>query len=188
MKELEERISKEGIVLGHDILIVGSFLNQQVDTVLLKHMALEVKRLFPEEITKVLTIEASGLPFATAIGLELNVPVVFAKKSKTANVSGDLAVAKVHSYTHNCTNLIYTNKDYITRDDKVLIADDFLAEGSASAGLIEIVKQCGGKIVGVAIQVEKAYQSGGDKIRALGYRVESLARIVEMTENKIVFK
>lgn len=188
MKELEERIKKDGVVLNADVLKVGSFLNQQIDIVLLKHMAEEVKRLFPEEVTKVLTIEASGIAFATAIGLEYGVPVVFAKKSKTANVSGELVTAEVKSFTHNCTNLISINKDYITRDDKVLIADDFLAEGNALAGLIEIVKKCGGKVVGAAIQIEKAYQSGGDRIRSLGFRVESLARIVEMTENKIVFK
>ncbi len=188
MKELEERIKKDGIVLNGDVLKVGSFLNQQVDIVLLKHVAEEVKKLFPEEVTKVLTIESSGIPFATAVGLELGVPIVFAKKSKTTNVTGVLVTAEVWSYTHNCTNLISINKDYITRDDKVLIADDFLAEGNALAGLIELVSKCDGKVVGAAILIEKAYQSGGDKIRSQGFRVESLAKIVKMTENKIVFK
>ena len=188
MKELEERILKEGIVLKGDVLKVGSFINQRVDINLLKNMAKEVKRLFNCEITKVLTIEASGLPFATAIGLELGVDIVFAKKSKTSNVSGEIVSATVESYTHNQTNLIYINKDYITRDDKVLIADDFLANGNALMGLIELVEKCGGKVVGAAIEIEKCYQKGGDRIRSLGYRVESLASIKEMMENKIVFK
>ena len=188
MKELEERILKDGQILDGDVLKVGSFLNQQIDTNLLRNMAKEVKRLFPEAITKVLTIEASGIAFATAIGLELNVPVVFAKKSKTSNVSGDLVSSEVKSFTHNNTSLIYINKDYITRDDKVLIADDFLALGNALKGLIEIVEKCGGMVVGAAIEIEKCYQEGGDRIRSLGYRIESLAKIVEMTENKIVFK
>ena len=118
----------------------------------------------------------------------MNCLEIFAKKSKTSNVSGEVVTAEVTSYTHNSTNLIYVNKDYITRDDKVLIADDFLAKGNALAGLIEIVEKCGGMVVGAAIEIEKCYQEGGDKIRALGYRVESLASIVEMTENKIVFK
>ena len=188
MKELEERIIRDGIILDGDILKVGSFLNQQIDTRLLKLMAKEVRRLFPEEITKVLTIEASGLPFATAIGMELDVPVVFAKKSKTANVSGELVTAKVDSYTHHNTNLIYITKDYINKDDKVLIADDFLAKGNALAGLIEIVNKCEGSIVGAVIEIEKVYQEGGDRFRRLGYKVESLASILEMKENKIIFK
>ena len=188
MKELEEKILQEGVILKGDVLKVGSFINQKVDIKLLRNMAKEVKRLFNCEVTKILTIEASGIAFATAIGLEFDVPVVFAKKSKTSNVDGELVYASVHSYTHNTTNLISINKDYITRDDKVLIADDFLANGNALAGLIEIVEKCGGKVVGAAIEIEKCYQSGGDRIRALGYRVESLASIVEMTENKIVFK
>ena len=188
MKELEERIRKDGIVLKGDVLKVGSFINQQVDTRLLKKMAQEVRRLFPEEVTKVLTIEASGLPFATALGLEFDCPVVFAKKSKTANLSGDLVTATVESFTQGVTNTIYITKDYITKDDKVLIADDFLAKGNALAGLIEIVNKCEGSIVGAAIQIEKSYQGGGDKLRKQGYRIESLVSIVEMDENRIIFK
>lgn len=188
MRELEERIKKDGIVLKGDVLKVGSFLNQQIDTRLLRAMAKEVKRLFPEKVTKVLTIEASGLPFATAIGMEYDCPVVFAKKSKTANVSGDVVTAVVDSYTHGTTNTIYITKDYITKSDKVLIADDFLAKGNALAGLIEIVNKCEGSIVGAAIEIEKCYQEGGDKLRKQGYHIESLASIVEMDENKIIFK
>ena len=188
MRELEERIKKDGIVLKGDVLKVGSFLNQQVDTRLLRSMAKEVKRLFPEKVTKILTIEASGLPFATAIGMEYDCPVVFAKKSKTTNVSGDVVTATVDSYTHGTTNTIYITKDYITKSDKVLIADDFLAKGNALAGLIEIVNKCEGSIVGAAIEIEKCYQEGGDKLRKQGYHIESLASIVEMDENKIIFK
>ena len=188
MKELEQKIIEYGIVLPGDILKVGSFLNQQIDTRLLKNMAKEVKRLFPEQVTKVLTIEASGLPFATAIGMEYDCPVVFAKKSKTTNVSGDVVTATVDSYTHGTTNTIYITKDYITKSDKVLIADDFLAKGNALAGLIEIVNKCEGSIVGAAIEIEKCYQEGGDKLRKQGYHIESLASIVEMDENKIIFK
>ena len=188
MRELEERIKKDGIVLKGDVLKVGSFLNQQVDTRLLRSMAKEVKRLFPEKVTKILTIEASGLPFATAIGMEYDCPVVFAKKSKTTNVSGDVVTASVDSYTHGTTNTIYITKDYITKSDKVLIADDFLAKGNALAGLIEIVNKCEGSIVGAAIEIEKCYQEGGDKLRKQGYHIESLASIVEMDENKIIFK
>ena len=188
MKELEERILKDGVILKGDVLKVGSFLNQMIDTKLLRMMAKEVRRLFPEKITKVLTIEASGLPFATAIGLELDCPVVFAKKSKTSNVSGDVVTASVESYTHGTTNTIYITKDYITKSDKVLIADDFLAKGNALAGLIEIVNKCEGSIVGAAIEIEKCYQEGGDNFRKQGYHIESLASIVEMDENKIIFK
>ena len=188
MKELEERIKKDGIVLKGDVLKVGSFLNQQVDTRLLKHMAEEVKRLFPERVDKVLTIEASGLPFATAVGMEYDCPVVFAKKSKTSNVSGEVVTASVDSYTHGTTCTVYITKDYIAKGDKVLIVDDFLAKGSALAGLIEIVNKCEGSIVGAAIEIEKCYQEGGDNLRKQGYRIESLASIVEMNENRIIFK
>ena len=188
MRELEQRIEREGKVLRGDVLKVGSFLNQQVDIKLLQSMAKEVRKLFPCEVTKVLTIEASGIPFATAIAVEYGVPLIFAKKSKTSNLDDNVVSAEVKSYTHNNTNVIFVTKDFITRDDKVLIADDFLAEGNALMGLIQIVEKCGGNVVGAAIEIEKTYQKGGDKIRALGYEVKSLAEIVEMTENKIVFK
>ena len=150
-------------------------------------MAKEVKRLFPEKITKVLTIEASGLPFATAIGLEFEVPVVFAKKSKTSNLSGELVTSQVESYTHNEINTIYITKDYINSSDYVLIADDFLAKGNALVGLIDIVKKCGATVVGAAIEIEKEYQLGGNKLRNQGYHIESLARIKEMKAKKIIF-
>lgn len=188
MKELEERIKEQGTVLPGNVLKVGSFLNQQVDIKLLQNMAKETKKLFDCEITKVLTIEASGIAFATAIAIEYGVPLVVSKKSKSSNVSGEIVSAEVFSYTHNINNIIFIPKDYITRDDKVLIADDFLANGCALAGLIKIVEECGAKVVGAAIEIEKYFQGGGDKIREQGYRVESLAKIEEMNEKQIVFK
>ena len=188
MKELEDRILSDGIILPGEILKVGGFLNQQVDTNLLKKMALEVRRLFPEEITKVLTIEASGLPFATAIAMELGCPMVFAKKSQTLNVSGDVVQSAVYSFTHKKMNNIVVTRDYIKETDKVLIADDFLANGNALKGLIDIVNKCGAQVVGCAVQIEKYYQNGGNELRNLGYKVESLACIAEMKDKKITFK
>ena len=187
MKELEQRILKDGVLLGNDILKVGSFLNQQVDTTLLVKMAKEVKSLFPEKITKVLTIEASGLPFACMVAVELGVPFVFAKKSKTSNVSGDLVLSKVHSFTHNIDNIISVPKEYIKETDRVLIIDDFLANGEALKGLIDIVEQCKAYVVGCCVQIEKEYQNGGNALRNKGYKVISLASIKDMTSNIIQF-
>lgn len=187
MKELEERIKEEAIVLPGDVVKVGGFINQLVDINLLSSMAKEVKRLFSTKIDKVLTIEASGLPFATAIALEYNVPMVFAKKSLTSNVSGDVIYSPVYSYTHKSLNYISINKEYIKKDESVLIADDFLALGNALSGLIDLTEKCGGKVVGCAIQVEKEYQNGGNKLRDLGYRVESLAKIKAIENNEIIF-
>ena len=188
MKELEDRILKDGIVLPGEILKVGSFLNQQVDTCLLKKMAIEARRLFPEEITKVLTIEASGLPFATAIAMEICCQMVFAKKQATLNLSGDLVSSTVYSFTHKKENQIVITRDYILPTDKVLIVDDFLANGNALRGLIDIVNKCGAQVVGCCVQIEKYYQNGGNELRNLGYKVESLACIAEMKEQKIKFK
>ena len=187
MKELEQMILKEGKLLGNDVLKVGSFLNQQVDTDLLVKMAKEVKRLFPEEITKVLTIEASGLPFACMVAVEFGVPFVFAKKTKTSNLSGDLVTAVVHSFTHNENNVINVSKEYIKETDKILIVDDFLANGEALRGLIDIVEKCNATVVGCCVQIEKEYQNGGNTLRNKGYKVMALASIKEMTSNIILF-
>lgn len=187
MKELEQMILKEGKLLGDDVLKVGSFLNQQVDTDLLVKMAKEVKRLFPEEITKVLTIEASGLPFACMVAVEFGVPFVFAKKTKTSNLSGDLVTAVVHSFTHNENNVINVSKEYIKETDKILIVDDFLANGEALRGLIDIVEKCNATVVGCCVQIEKEYQNGGNTLRNKGYKVMALASIKEMTSNIILF-
>lgn len=189
MKELEERIVKDGKLFGTDILKVGSFLNQQIDIKLLRNMALETMKLFPKElnISKVLTIEASGIAFATAIALELNVPLVFAKKSKTSNISGEVVTAEVYSFTHNVMNQIIVPKEYIEDTDKVLIADDFLAKGNALQGLIDLVEKCGAEVVGCVVQIEKEYQDGGNALRKKGYRVEALAKIQEIKDGKILF-
>lgn len=187
MKELEQKILKEGKLLGNDVLKVGSFLNQQVDTDLLVKMAKEVKRLFPEKITKVLTIEASGLPFACMVAVEYGVPFVFAKKTKTSNLSGDIVTSVVHSFTHNENNVINVSKEYIKETDKILIVDDFLANGEALKGLIDIVEKCNATVVGCCVQIEKEYQNGGNTLRNKGYKVIALASIKEMTSNIILF-
>ena len=187
MKELEQRILKDGQLLGNDILKVGSFLNQQVDTDLLVKMAKEVKNLFSEEITKVLTIEASGLPFACMVAVKYGVPFVFARKSKTSNLSGDTVTSVVHSFTHNEDNVINVTKEYIKETDKILIVDDFLANGEALKGLIDIVEKCNATVVGCCVQIEKEYQNGGNTLRNKGYKVVALASIKEMTSNIIQF-
>lgn len=188
MKELEERIRKDGQILPGEVLKVGKFLNQQIDTSLLNNMADETVRLFSGiNITKVLTIEASGLPFATAVAIKLNVPMVFAKKTLTSNVSGDIYTADVYSYTHQKMNVISVTKAYLNSDDQVLICDDFLAKGNALKGLIEIVEKAGAKVVGAAIEIEKYYQGGGNELRSKGYKIESLASITKMTDSEIEF-
>lgn len=187
MKELEEKIIKEGKLFPGDVLKVGSFLNQQVDTELLVLMAKEIKKIFNEGVTKVLTIEASGIPFACAIAMEYNVPFVFAKKGKTSNLPDDVVSARVYSYTHNVENHIFVSREFIKETDKVLIVDDFLANGEALKGLIEIVEKCNATVFGCAVQIEKEYQNGGNSLRAKGYNIVSLASIKEITENKIKF-
>lgn len=187
MKELEEKILKEGKLLDGNVLKVGSFLNQQVDIDLLVKMAKEVKNLFNEQITKILTIEASGIPFACAIAIEYGVPLVFAKKSKTLNLSGELVSSTVYSYTHKEENQIFITKEFISPNDKVLIADDFLANGQALQGLIDIVNKCEASVVGCVVQIEKEYQNGGNALRDMGYKVKALASIKEITDNIIKF-
>jgi xanthine phosphoribosyltransferase len=151
-------------------------------------MADETARLFAgEKITKVLTIEASGIAFAAAVALKLGVKMVYAKKHASANVSGEQYCAKVFSYTHGKTYDVAVSKDYLLKEDKVLIVDDFLAGGNALKGLIDIVEQAGAKVVGACVEIEKVYQGGGDALRSRGYRIESLAKIREMTENSLSF-
>ena len=189
MKALEEKILKEGQVLPGNVLKVGSFLNQQVDAVFLKEMAKETRRLFAKErITKVLTVEASGIAFATAVAMELGVPMVFAKKHPSANVSGEQYSAAVYSYTHKQTYNVAVTKDYLSAADRVLITDDFLAGGNALKGLIDIANQAGAEVVGCCAEIEKGFQGGGDELRAKGYKVESLAIIESMNESEISFR
>lgn len=189
MKALEKKILKEGTVLPGGVLKVGSFLNQKVDCVFLKEMAKEVKRLFKgKKITKVLTVEASGIAFATAVALELKVPMVFAKKHPSANVSGEQYFSPVYSFTHKTTYDIAVSKEYLTKEDSVLITDDFLANGNALKGLIDIVSQAGATLIGCCTEVEKGFQGGGDELRRKGLQVESLAIVDSMEKGKIVFR
>ena len=189
MLAMEEKILKEGKILPGGILKVGSFLNQQIDTSFLREIGIEVHRLFSDcNINKILTIESSGIAIATAIGLELDVPVVFAKKHTTSNVDGGVYCTSVHSFTHGRDYKVIVSSDYLTSSDTVLLVDDFLANGKALEGLISLCEQAGANIAGVAIAIEKAFQGGGDAIRARGIRIESLAMIESMDDDRIVFR
>lgn len=189
IRELEQRILSEGQILPGEVLKVGSFLNQQIDTKLLKDMGEEIARLFEgNNVTKVLTIESSGIAIAYAAAEAMGLPVVFAKKHSTSNLSGNVLTSKVFSYTHQQTYDIFVSADFITSEDTVLIVDDFLAKGNALAGLIEIVGKAGAKLAGCAIAIEKGFQGGGDSLRAKGIRVESLAIIDKMTDDSLEFR
>jgi len=189
IRALEQRILAEGQILPGEVLKVGSFLNQQIDTKLIKEMGEEIAGLFScNNVTKVLTIESSGIAIAFAAGVALGVPVVFAKKHSTSNLSRDVLSSKVFSYTHQQTYDVVVSADYITDKDTVLIVDDFLAKGNALNGLIEIVGKAGAELAGCAIAIEKGFQGGGDSLRAKGIRVESLAIIDSMTDDSLVFR
>ncbi|MBR2675101.1 MAG: xanthine phosphoribosyltransferase [Mogibacterium sp.] len=189
MKKMEEKILREGTILPGGVLKVGSFLNQQIDTPFMKAIGEEIASMFEgEEITRILTIESSGIPIAISAGFAMNLPVVYAKKNKASNISGDCYSTLVHSFTHGNNNNVIVGKEYIKPDDRILIVDDFLAHGSALIGLIEIVEQAGAKVVGCVAAIEKGFQMGGDKLREKGYRVESLAIIEEMTDTEIYFR
>ena len=183
MKLLEDRIRKDGKVKGTDVLKVDSFLNHQMDVELFVQMGQELKRLYQgEEITKILTIEASGIGIACIAAQCFGVPVVFAKKTKTRNIAGDVYTSKVESFTHGKVYDIIVSKEFLLPGDKVLIIDDFLANGSALMGLISLVRDAGATVVGAGIAVEKAFQPGGKMIRDMAVRVESLARVKSMSE------
>ena len=190
MKALEEKILKEGLVLTGNVLKVGNFLNQKIDTAFAVEMAKEIKNLFAEdEITKVFTIEASGIAIGFAVATELGVPLVFAKKSQALNQGSDMLTAKIHSYTRGIDYTAMVAAEYIDPTDKVLIVDDFLANGGALRGLIEIVRKSGASLVGCAAQIEKGFQGGGDELREQGIKVESLAIIDSMSvEDGIKFR
>lgn len=188
MKELEERILRDGTVLPGGILKVGSFLNQQIDPSLLYDMAQELKRLYAgEEINKILTIEASGIAIAALAGYVFGCPLVFAKKSKSRNVSDRVYTAEVPSFTHGTVSTVLVSREYLGPDDRVLIVDDFLATGAALIGLRSLCEQAGAVVVGAGIAIEKVFQGGGDKLRAEGMRVESLARIASMDDEGLHF-
>ena len=188
MKLLEERILSDGKVLPGGILKVDNFLNHQIDTALLREMAREFHRLFGGEgVNKILTIEASGIAIAAVTGLVFGCPMVFAKKSKTKNISGEVWSAEVESFTHGNTSTVVVAKDYLGADDRVLIVDDFLATGAALVGLRSLCEQAGATVVGAGIAIEKVFQGGGDALRAQGLRIESLARIAEMSDDGLRF-
>ena len=188
MKLLEDRILSDGRVLPGGILKVDNFLNHQIDTALLYEMAREFYRLFGGEgVTKVLTIEASGIAIAAMTGYVFGCPMVFAKKSKTKNISDRVWSAEVESFTHGNTSTVLVSKDYLQPGDRVLIVDDFLATGAALIGLRSLCEQAGAEVVGAGIAIEKRFQGGGDALRESGMRVESLARIVEMGDDFLRF-
>lgn len=188
MKELERRILEDGKVLPGGILKVDGFLNHQIDPALLYAMAQEIKRLYAgEEINKILTIEASGIAMAAMTGYVLGCPLVFAKKSKSRNISDSVYAVEVESFTHGNVNTVVASREYLGKADRVLIVDDFLATGAALSGLRELVRQAGGVTVGAAVAVEKVFQGGGDSLRAQGLRVESLARIASMGDHDLCF-
>ena len=181
MKLLEDRIRKDGIIEQGEVLKVDSFLNHQMDVKLFQEMGREWYRLFKEDhVNKILTIEASGIGIAAVAGLVFDCPVVFAKKTKSRNVSDDAYTTVVHSFTHGNDNTIRISREYLSPDDRVLVIDDFLANGAALDGLITLIEGAGATVVGAGIAVEKAFQPGGARIRARGYRVESLARVQSM--------
>lgn len=176
MNFLEERIMNDGVVKEGNILKVDSFLNHQMDVKLFKQMGEEFKRRFAgKNINKIITIEASGIGIACIVAECFDVPVVFAKKSQSVNIDGDVYSAEVESFTHKCKNQVLISKKFVGPEDHVLIIDDFLANGCALQGLISIVNQAGGTVEGIGIAVEKGFQQGGQIIRNLGYQLESLA-------------
>ena len=191
MNFLEERILKDGVVKQGNVLKVDTFLNHQIDVTLLDEIACELKRRFADEpVTKVLTIETSGIAIACSVAREFGVPVVFAKKSKSVNMDCDMYVAEVESYTHKKTNKVIVAKKFLSAEDRVLIVDDFLANGCALQGLISIVDNAGAEVVGCGIVIEKGFQEGGHRIRNLGFRLESLAIVESMNDEtgEIVFR
>lgn len=191
MNFLEEKIVKEGIVKEGNVLKVDSFLNHQMDIDLFNEMGKEWKKRFAgKNITKILTIEASGIGIACIVAQHFGVPVVFAKKSKSINLEGDIYTAEVESFTHNNKNQVIVAKKFLDENDHVLLIDDFLANGCALQGLIQIVQSAGATVEGIGIAIEKGFQTGGRIIRNLGYQLESLA-IVEAMDwetGKITFR
>lgn len=191
MNFLEERIVKDGIVKEGNILKVDSFLNHQMDVTLFQQMGKEFQRRFAEKpINKILTIEASGIGIACIVAACFGVPVVFAKKSKSVNIDGDVYLAEVESFTHKCKNQVIVSKKFLHPEDHVLIIDDFLANGCVLQGLISIVQQAGATVEGIGIAIEKGFQQGGRIIRNLGYQLESLAIVdgMDAATGKIVFR
>lgn len=191
MNFLEERIVKDGIVKEGNVLKVDSVLNHQMDIELFDQMGAEFKKRFADRpINKILTIEASGIGIACVVAQHFGVPVVFAKKTKSINIEGEMYTAEVESFTHKCKNQVIVAKKFLSEDDHVLIIDDFLANGCALQGLIQIVKAAGGTVEGIGIAIEKGFQSGGTVVRNLGYHLESLAIVdgMDASTGEITFR
>lgn len=189
MELLEQRILKDGKVKEGSILKVDSFLNHQIDIALMNEMGREFFRLFRgEAITKIVTIEASGIAIAAIAAQYFHVPIVFAKKAKSKNIDGDVYTSVIRSYTHGNDYTAMLEKKFLTPQDRVLILDDFLATGKAQLGLLDIARQAGATVAGIGIAVEKGFQGGGDKLREAGYNLQSLAIIDEMSPESIVFR
>ena len=188
MKLLEERIRTDGEVRLGGILKVDSFLNHRIDAQLAFEMAQELKRLYDGEgVNKILTIEASGIALAILTAYAFGCPMVFAKKGRSKNIAEDVWSVEIPSFTHGNTNTVLVSKEYLGPEDRVLIVDDFLATGAALRGLKELVEKAGGHVVGAGIAIEKVFQDGGNRLRDEGLRIESLARIAEMTDDSIIF-
>ena len=191
MNFLEERILRDGIVKEGNVLKVDSFLNHQMDAALIDEIGCELYRRFKDSgITRILTIEASGIALGYAAARAFGVPFVFAKKSKSVNIDGDVYAAEVESFTHKCVNRVIVSKKFIQKGDRVLIVDDFLANGCALQGLISIVEEAGASVAGIGIAIEKGFQEGGERIRQRGYRLESLAIVESMDADSkaVVFR
>lgn len=181
MKLLEEKILKDGVIRSGNVLKVDSFLNHQIDVPFVAELGKELQRLFADRpINKILTIEASGIGIACIAAMYFKVPVVFAKKNSGSNMDKDVYFTQIYSYTHSKTNDVVVSKRFLNKEDHVLIVDDFLANGCALEGLIDIVRQAGGTVEGVGVAIEKGFQGGGDKLRKAGYNVHSLAIIDSM--------
>ena len=191
MQELIERIRKDGRIKPGNVLKVDSFLNHQIDVPFVAELGKELQRQFADRpINKILTIEASGIGIACVAAMYFHVPVVFAKKSSGSNMDKDVYFTQIYSYTHSKMNDVVVSKRFLSKDDHVLIIDDFLANGCALEGLIDIVRQSGGTVEGVGVAVEKGFQGGGDKLRAAGVNLHSLAIIESMDAktNSVVFR
>jgi xanthine phosphoribosyltransferase len=188
MKLLQDKILQEGKVLSESVLKVDSFLNHQIDPQLMLEIGEEFARLFANEgITKILTLESSGIAPSVMTGLKLGIPVIFARKRKSLTLTEDLLTATVYSYTKQESNDISISNKFIRQDDRVLIIDDFLANGEAALGLIELVTQAKASVTGIGIVIEKSFQEGGKKLREQGWKIESLARVESLSNGKVSF-
>ncbi len=189
MQLLKERILKDGVVKPGNVLKVDSFLNHQMDIDLINEIGKEFRRRFPsDKITKILTIEASGIGIACIAAQYFNVPVIFAKKAQSINIDGEVYHSKVESFTHKRVYDVILSKKFLSADDHVLIIDDFLANGCALLGLLELVKEAGASVEGAGIVIEKGFQSGGNSIREQGIHLESLAIVDSMNDTSLTFR